>query len=836
MKVKKIEDVMPILALENGMYVSKNADLTCAYELILPEVYTQAESDYDAMHDVFIRALSQLPVNTIVHKQDWYIEERYEPDYQQYRGSSLMISVSNERHFAERPFIKHKCLLFITRPMDRLQKRLSSATSLISPRMIPREYTHGDIDVKHREVCTQFVQALADSKLFQVRKLTDEEMDYSTSTTSILQNYLSLSLDDISITDLEIQDFKVGGKYCSVTTVSELEEFPNRLISNATIDKYTVGDYSIPSSLGYRVGLGLPFNHIYNQIFYIEDTPAFIKQLEKESNRMKSFAKYSDQNTYNMDIKKYFIQKQVELGQPVVRVHCNVLTWHPDREKMMEQRGQVNAAFSRSGFTARSAIQDAPSIYWSCIPGAAGEIGYDNLAALFVEESACLLALERNYNDLMYSNQGVRLADRDGKPLMVDIFMEPMNRQIISNRNAMIVGPSGSGKSFFANQLLHYHIEQGCHVMIVDTGNSYRRLCSQHSGVYITYDKSSPLSFNPFYFDGEFDLDDDTITSIIDLILTLWKAQDSDVKNASTVAVEKMVHGYYKYLAKQVDPEYPCFDSFFKYVTEGEFQKAYKFKKEDFDLENFKFIMDRFVSGSHFGHLMNADRNSMTNQLFREKFVVFELDNIKDNVTLFTTTSMIIMNLYVRKLLKLKKYEEEKGLKDIFKMLVIEEAWKALADPRFATFLKWVAKTARKHYGGLISVTQEPQDLQSELVKDAIINNAAVKILLDFRRYKNQSEVIQSLLGLSDEEIAGLLSVNMANDSKAGKYKEVFISWQGLWKVYRNEVSPEAYASYTTEKPDVSAIEQLVTERGSLEQAISAFARGERPRKQILQS
>jgi hypothetical protein len=157
---------------------------------------------------------------------------------------------------------------------------------------------------------------------------------------------------------------------------------------------------------------------------------------------------------------------------------------------------------------------------------------------------------------------------------------------------------------------------------------------------------------------------------------------------------------------------------------------------------------------------------------------------------------------------------------------VIEEAWRLVGDPRFAKFLKWVAKTARKHFGSLVSVTQEPTDLMSPLVQDAIIKNSAIKILLDFSSYKNQSRMVQEILGLSDEETALLMSVNQGKDPDR-KYKEVFISWNGYAKVYGVEVGKESYAAYTTEKSEVRAIEDLKLTYGTYERAIVGFARGE---------
>ncbi len=462
-------------------------------------------------------------------------------------------------------------------------------------------------------------------------------------------------------------------------------------------------------------------------------------------------------------------------------------------------------------------------LYWSCIPGNGAEIGRDNLALCFGHEAACLLSLENNYKDLSYNKLGVKLVDRLGRPVSVDIFIEPRNQGVIDNRNALLVGPSGSGKSFLTNLLLYHLLEQQTEVIMVDTGNSYQRLCALLGGAYVSFDKDNPLEFNPFYFDrAQLTLEEmeESKQNIIALLLSLWKSEAEPVSKSEEVGIENLVNAYYYHL--ETNPGiFPCFNSFFDFFTESYLPRAkeLKIREKDIDLENFRFVMSRFYKDSYLGYLLNAGPDNRINRLLDERFVVFEMDNIKDNPTLHTVTTIAVMNLYVRKLMRKNKA--------VFNMLVIEEAWRLVADPRFAKFLKWVAKTARKHFGSLVSVTQEPTDLTSPLVQDAIIKNSAIKILLDFSLYKNQSALVQSILGLSDEQTALLMSVNQGQD-KNRKYKEVFISWNDYAKVYGVEVGKGAYAAYTTEKTEVAAIERLKNQRyGNYEGAIAAFGRGE---------
>src|SRR6185295_4916916 len=260
---------------------------------------------------------------------------------------------------------------------------------------------------------------------------------------------------------------------------------------------------------------------------------------------------------------------------------------------------------------------------------------------------------------------------------------------------------------------------------------------------------------------------------------------------------------------------FPCFDTFYEFLRDVFVVtlKADKVKEKDFDAENFLYVLRPYYKGGEFDYLLNATENL---DLLRERFIVFELDNIKDHPILFPVVTIIIMEVFISKMRKLR---------GIRKMILIEEAWKAIAKEGMAEYIKYLFKTVRKFYGSAAVVTQEIEDiLSSPIVKQAIINNADIKILLDQSKYQNKFEQIQELLGLTEKEKALVLSINKANDSSK-KYKEVFISLGGmLSKVYRVEVSPQEYLAYTTEESEKVKLMKLAEANGGdIEKAIVQF-------------
>ncbi len=330
---------------------------------------------------------------------------------------------------------------------------------------------------------------------------------------------------------------------------------------------------------------------------------------------------------------------------------------------------------------------------------------------------------------------------------------------------------------------------------------------------YFTYDEHNPIRFNPFYISKGDKLDTEKKESIKTLLLALGKKDNESYNRSEYVALSNALQLYYLKLEENHDL-FACFNSFYEYlkdefimVLEGD-----KVKEKDFDINNFLYVLRPYYHGGEFDYLLNETENL---DFLNERFIVFELDNIKDHPILFPVVTIIIMEVFISKMRKLK---------GIRKMILIEEAWKAIAKEGMAEYIKYLFKTVRKFFGEAVVVTQDVEDIiSSPVVKQAIINNSDCKILLDQSKYQNKFDLIQELLGLTEKEKALILSVNKANDPTK-KYKEVFISLGGvLSKVYRTEVSPEEYFAYTTEETEKLRVTQYAKKYGDVKKGIAAL-------------
>jgi conjugation system TraG family ATPase len=420
------------------------------------------------------------------------------------------------------------------------------------------------------------------------------------------------------------------------------------------------------------------------------------------------------------------------------------------------------------------------------------------------------------------------MVDRiSGKPIHLDISDLPMKKGIITNRNKFVLGPSGSGKSFFMNHMVRQYYEQGAHVLLVDTGNSYQGLCTLinrktkgEDGVYFTYTEENPISFNPFYTD-DYQFDVEKKDSIKTLLLTLWKSEDDKTSKTESGELGSAVNDYIGQI--QADKSItPCFNTFYEFMRDVYRQKMeqreIKVSKEDFNIDNLLTTLKQYYKGGRFDFLLNSNKNI---DLLSKRFIVFEIDAIKENKELFPVVTIIIMEAFINKM---------RRLKGVRKQLIIEEAWKAIASANMAEYLKYMYKTVRKYFGEAIVVTQEVDDIiSSPVVKESIINNSDCKILLDQRKYMNKFDSIQSLLGLTDKEKAQILSINM-NNHPSRRYKEVWIGLGGVQSaVYATEVSPEEYMTYTTEETEKMEVLKLSEKLdGNIELAIKQLAENKR--------
>lgn len=640
MKAATLESKFPLLAVEHDCILSKDADITVAYKVELPELFTVTSSEYEAIHATWLKAIKVLPNYSIVCKQDWFIEENYKPELN--KEDISFLSRSFERHFNERPYLNHTSYLYLTKTTKERSRQQSNFNALTRSFIIPKEMQDKETALKFLESVGQFERIVNDSGFIKLTRLTTDEIVGTENQAGLVEKYFSLSqenttcLQDIALASGEM---KIGDKYLCLHTLSDTEDLPNQVQTDTRYERLSTDRSDCRLSFAAPIGVLLSCNHIVNQLIFIDDHTENLKHFEKQARNMHSLSKYSRSNQINKEWIEDYLNEAHSYGLTSVRCHVNVMAWSDDKEELKRVKNDVGSQLALMECKPRHNTVDTPTLFWAGIPGNAGDFPAEESFYTFIEQALCFFIEETNYQSSP-SPFGIKMVDRlTGKPLHLDISDLPMKRGIITNRNKFILGPSGSGKSFFTNHMVRQYFEQGTHVLLVDTGNSYQGLCEMinrktngEDGVYFTYTEQNPIAFNPFFTeDNVFDIE--KRESIKTLILTLWKRDDEPPTRSEEVALSNAVSQYID-LIKSNDTIKPSFNTFYEFVKTDYRQilDDKKVREKDFDIDNFLNVLEPYYAGGEYDFLLNSDKEL---DLLNKRFIVFEIDAIKDHKILF---------------------------------------------------------------------------------------------------------------------------------------------------------------------------------------------------------
>ena len=687
LKTSTLESKFPLLRVENNCIISKFADITAAYRVLLPELFTLTGEEYEALHGAWLKALKVLPDYTVVHKQDFFIEERYTAPEEGSERSFL--ARSYERHFNERPYLRHTCYLFVTKTTSERMRQTSASSVLCRGFIVPREMRDTDAVTRFLEAAEQMERILNDSGLVRVERLTEAEIVGTADDAGLLARYFALSDERRPVVNEDIRldpgTMRIGDKYLSMHTLSDLDVLPQSVATDFRYERLSTDRSDCRLSFAAPVGLLLSCNHVYNQVIFLDDHDETLKRLEASARNMNSLAAYSRSNAINREWIEMYLNEAHSQGLRSVRCHCNVMTWAESESELKRIRNDVGSQLALMGCTPHHNTVDVPVLFWAAIPGNEADFPAEESFYTFLDQALCLFNEETNYRSSL-SPFGIKMSDRlSGIPLHLDISDLPMKRGVITNRNKFILGPSGSGKSYLTNHLVRQYWEQGAHILLVDTGNSYQGLCSLihaktkgRDGVYFTYTEEAPIAFNPFYVeDGVYDVE--KRESLKTLLLTLWKRESEEPTRSEEVALSNAVNLYLSKLRADRSIV-PSFDTFYEFV-ETDYRRLLEQKRvreKDFDLENFLNVLEPYYKGGEYDYLLNSDKQL---DLLDKRFIVFELDNISSNRTLLPVVTLIIIETFISKM---------RRLKGVRKMILIEECWKALTSANMSAYIKYL--------------------------------------------------------------------------------------------------------------------------------------------------
>ena len=552
-------------------------------------------------------------------------------------------------------------------------------------------------------------------------------------------------------------------------------------------------------------------------------------------------------------------------SKQLVYMHFNMIVGVPAGTDLQKCTNHLENVFGRMGIHISKRAYNQLELFVNSFPGNCYGLNEEYDRFLTLSDAAMCLMYKERVQHSEDTPLKIYYTDRQGVPVAIDITGKEGKLKLSDNSNFFCLGPSGSGKSFHMNSVVRQLHEQGTDVVMVDTGNSYEGLCEYFGGKYISYTEEKPITMNPFRIHRE-EMNVEKTGFLKNLILLIWKGTQGTVTKTEDRLIEQVITEYYdayfngfdgftpqqredlrKSLViddrnnsenrneneqersariegiideiecrrKELKVEELSFNSFYEYSVQRIPDICEENRITGIDLSTYRYMMKDFYRGGNHEKTLNENMDS---SLFDETFVVFEIDSIKDDPLLFPLVTLIIMDVFLQKM-RIKKNR---------KVLVIEEAWKAIASPLMAEYIKFMYKTARKFWASVGVVTQEIQDIiGSEIVKEAIINNSDVVMLLDQSKFKERFDTIKAILGLTDVDCKKIFTINRL-ENKEGRsfFREVFIRRGTTSGVYGVEEPRECYMTYTTERAEKEALKLYKRElRCSHQEAIEAYCR-----------
>ena len=601
---------------------------------------------------------------------------------------------------------------------------------------------------------------------------------------------------------------------------------------------------------------------VYNQAVQIPQQRKLLRQLQAKAKRHGSMPDPSNRIA-KADIEEVLHRLAVD---STLLVYCNfniLVSCPPD--KVTSVTSYLETRLYECGIMPSRTAYNQLELFTDSFPGNAYAFNPDYDLFLTLSDAALCFFFKEHMKESEDTPLTTYYTDRQGLPVCIDITGKEGKVKMTDNANFFCIGPSGSGKSFHMNSVVRQLHEQGTDVVMVDTGNSYEGLCEYFGGKYISYTEERPITMNPFRINRE-EMNVEKTGFLKNLVLLIWKGTQGTVTKTEDRLIEHVITEYYdayfngfesftpqqredlrKSLViddrnssekrhesereraariegiideiegrrKELKVEELSFNSFYEYSVQRIPDICEENRITGIDLSTYRYMMKDFYLGGNHEKTLNENMDS---SLFDETFVVFEIDSIKDDPLLFPLVTLIIMDVFLQKM-RIKKNR---------KVLVIEEAWKAIASPLMAEYIKFMYKTARKFWASVGVVTQEIQDIiGSEIVKEAIINNSDVVMLLDQSKFKERFDTIKAILGLTDVDCKKIFTINRL-ENKEGRsfFREVFIRRGTTSGVYGVEEPHECYMTYTTERAEKEALKLYKRElQCSHQKAIEAYCR-----------
>lgn len=786
----------PIVDVDRNRILANNGNIAYAYRVVLPEIHSLSEKDFEKLHGHWFQALKSLPVGTLVHKQDIYRKTKY--DAHELPNDTFLQRATRE-HFMGREHLTHESLIFFVWPKN----RAINDPALVNPFAVISK----KLPDKLGEQAEGFGKAVGDAVTFLNNgpKLILKPFNQ----TRVIQytdayfNGFNEGFDTDMV--LEKDSVQVGDHYFGAMAVNNESCFGDVVQTSVPNKQYAKDGFLFHQ--GFIDGLGLTFqgNHIVNQIIHLDDRHRWRKQLEKRLEELSKSSNFGSQNKVLYDRVSDTLSKlNQDDASLIIRGQLNVVCWSKDEKKLEQSISELTARFKELDIRPYCPQGKARIHYvLNSYPLFSSNFSHTDLYVTDLKHALCLWINTTNYR---CDKQGIIFNDRlDNIPVMKDVWDEQKRR--IKARNFAIFAPTGEGKSFLANNILRQYFEQDVRLVIIDLGGSYAKFAQLYPDQHIIlkYEPGKNLGINPFYKTPGEAVAAEWLEDLTNFLIELYVPGERSNK-AQEVALKKILRSYYERVKER-----HSLDGLYRYVQDNRDSLLEKLGIDPgyFNLTNFLHILSEYVGDGLYSFLFKAGEDQ-SHRLEDKRLIVFELDEVRENREVLSVMLKLIKSAIQR---TIWQNRSERGI------ILFDEFAKQLKFDNVLESVEFYYQAIRKQNGAIGIVLQSINQLPENHTSATILENT--QVIYSLRNEKGY-EALRDRLNLTSHDLDQLRSIK--NDLKGErKYTEIFIKIGSESNIYRLEVPPEAYAAYLTDGTENQAIMDLYEKTHDMEHAIIAF-------------
>lgn len=802
MTLESLSNMLPYLGYEDEAMILKDGRICFFYEVDGVEYEGWKEEDYQAMVDLLEASLREMPLGTTLTKTDIYFrkQNQLKPINQSY------IEAKRVEHFNKRKSLEHQSYIVLSFAHEKAQKPTPNSTILARKgKNLPAILLKGIQEriIKAKAKASEFYSLMNEMHGVTFRKMPLEEIKLS------ICRYLDLDFEKEQIdVSSEIEKkhnyLQVGNQIVSAISLYGQGE---------TLMPFTERRYNDKGFINpYATSIHFPL-----QVPHIVTTTLTTVDMEKTLKPFKTEVLINKQLSGNSPLTRGSNDRALMVEQSIdevrrrkdgfVELSVNILLFSDNYEEMQQSIEKTQQAI-KSIYQAKYLKEswDIANIFFSSLPGN----GWETVRTLMMPTKNALPYFHF-MKPYISDESGELLTDRFGRPTRVDL-----NRSDLTSKNRLIVGPTGSGKSFTEGVFISTAHERGEIQVIIDKGGSYKNLIKSLDGQYFEHKADSPMRFNPFATemdpDGLYILSPDKKIVLVTFIKLLWKSTEHQeyLTKAENSLLLIWLEAYYDHLNEQKkvaanDEKIPVptlrgFVYFIKTFHETKIKEKdaeYLRQKEFFNVNHFHTVMHPFIEGNY-AEIFNAED---VLELSNYPLICFDLEGVQQDKTLYPIITMLVIELVFTHIAKFP---------DNLKHVILDEAWSFFTG-EMAEFIALMYRTIRKNNGTATIITQSAQDILDSELANALIQNTQIYIILD---HKGKSTEPLRKIGLEDFHIRKIESIrkHWFIDHKTGIKggRELFIKREDKsYNIYAIEVPIEQYVLLTSHPPERNHFNKL---------------------------